>query len=146
MNTERRKQMGLEIGRAIHMNMPIDVPIHNRQELYDEIMKVAESFCDKTAITCGLVTVSIDAQEIDLSNGTVEFMIPLDDEEWMAEHLRKCEERDIYQGSEAETQELIPDTAGDTALCECPNIPFAFKEGSRVECSLCGKIVPPDKL
>ena len=40
MNAELKKNMGLEIGRAIHLNGP------NPDDLYEEIMKVATAFVD----------------------------------------------------------------------------------------------------
>ena len=53
MNDELRKNMGLVIGRAIHL--------HGRHpdDLYEEIMKVATAFCDQ-ANPYGDVDVTID--------------------------------------------------------------------------------------
>ena len=59
MNIERRKEMGLEIGRVIHMSK-------NQDELYENIMNVATTFCDKTSIACGMAIVKVETDELEL--------------------------------------------------------------------------------
>ena len=70
MNIERRKEMGLEIGRAIHLH------IDNQDKLYDEIMKVATSFCDKTSIACGMAMVNVDTSDLPGEDDETKEIIP----------------------------------------------------------------------
>ncbi len=87
MNIERRKEMGLEIGRAIHINSG------DQEALYKEIMKVATSFCDKTSIACGMAMVGNDTDDIDMMRKN---------DDLIREHLEEINTDD-------ETKEIIPE-------------------------------------
>jgi len=76
-----KENMGLEFARIINEHYYSD----KQQDLYESIMKVAESFVD-----LALVSSAPPASIPHVSCGTVEFTIPLDDEEWMEEHLKRC--------------------------------------------------------
>lgn len=68
MNVQRKKEMGLEIGRAIHL-------AKNQDELYEKIMIVAEEFCDKTSIACGMAVVQVDTDDSDMTTDRLDLLV-----------------------------------------------------------------------